>query len=374
MDKKNILIVASGFYPDQSPRSFRATELAKEFSRQGHRVTIMVPHKENIHPFLVEYGIEYINLGKLTWKIPNMNGLGKIGALFNKVVNRLLPLLFEFPKIEHYFKVKRKLKAEKRKYDLLISIAVPYPIHWGVAAVWKKEKSKNTAPIWIADCGDPYCIQENDIYQPPFYFRWIEKWFMRKVDFITVPTETSYRGYFPEFHSKIKVIPQGFRFEDIEKKVTLQDGIIRFGYGGSFALNRRDPKELLQFLTNMDDSIQFEFHVFTNHSKFVKPFSKKDQRIKLHNPTSRTELLKTLSEFQFVVNLANFGTAQTPSKLIDYAIIDKPVLEIQTGNLDREIVLQFLKGNYENKIPINHPNRYRIENVVTQFLKLSLNG
>ncbi|WP_107040070.1 glycosyltransferase [Brumimicrobium mesophilum] len=371
MNKKNILIIASGFYPVQSPRSFRATELAKEFSRQGHKVTIMVPHKENIQPFLNEYKIDYISLGKLTWKIPNLKRLGKIGALFNKGVNRLLPLFFEFPKIEHYFKVKRKLKEEKNNYDLLISIAVPYPIHWGVAAVWKNDKSKNIAPVWLADCGDPYCIQENDTYQPPFYFKWIEKWFMRKVDFITVPTETSYRGYFPEFHSKIKVIPQGFRFEDIDKKATINDGIIRFGYGGSFALNRRDPKELLELLTNLDKSVLFEFHIFTRHSKFVESFAKKDSRIVLHKPTSRIELLNTLSEFQFVVSLANFGTAQTPSKLIDYAIIDKPILEIQTGNLDKDTVLQFLDGNYNNKVQINEPNRYRIENVVTQFLKFS---
>lgn len=370
MNKKSILIIASGFFPDQSPRSFRATELAKEFSRQGHKVTIMVPNKDNIQPLLDEYNIEYNNLGKLKWKIPNVKKLGRFGGLFNKIVNRLLPLLFEFPKIEHYFKVKRKLKSEQTNYDMLISVAVPYPIHWGVAAVWKKNKKNNLAPIWIADCGDPYCIQENDTYQPPFYFKWIEKWFMRKVDFITVPTETSYRGYFPEFHSKIKVIPQGFRFEDIQKKTILNDGIIRFGYGGSFALNRRDPKELLQFLTGLDKSILFEFHIYTKHKKFVESFSKNDSRIILHEPISRTELLENLSKFQFAVNLANFGTAQTPSKLIDYAIIEKPVLQIETGKLDKQTVVQFLNGNYENKVHINQPNRYRIENVVSQFLNL----
>jgi len=62
------------------------------------------------------------------------------------------------------------LSLSQTKYDLLISIAVPYPIHWGVAAVWAKDKSKNLAPNWIADCGDPYCFQENDTFKPPFYF------------------------------------------------------------------------------------------------------------------------------------------------------------------------------------------------------------
>lgn len=372
MNKKKILIIANSFYPEQTPRSFRATELAKEFCRQGHEVTVMAPHKENIQELLNQYPIQYINLGKLLWKIPNVEGLGKIGGLYNKIMNRFLPLLFEYPRMELFFKVKRKLISEKGNFDMLISIAVPYTIHWGVAAVWSK-KNNDIASLWIADCGDPYCIQENDTFQPPFYFRWVERWFMRKVDFITVPTETSYKGYFPEFYSKLKVIPQGFKFEDINRKEVLEDGIIRFGYGGTFAPNRRDPSELLEYLTSLDKSFCFEFHIFTKNRKFVEPFVIRDNRIKLHHSVSRLDLLETLSAFHFVVNLSNFGTAQTPSKLIDYAIIEKPILQIETGNLDEELVMQFLEGNYKNQILIKQPELYRIENVVNQFLELSTN-
>ena len=41
-----ILMIAYYFYPDITPRSFRAFELAKEFSRQGHSVTIILPQSE----------------------------------------------------------------------------------------------------------------------------------------------------------------------------------------------------------------------------------------------------------------------------------------------------------------------------------------
>jgi len=370
LEKTRVLIIANGFYPEQSPRAFRATELAKEFCRQGHHVSVMAPSRESIQPLLTEYPIEFISLGKLKWKIPINQNLGKVGALYNKAANRLLPLLFEYPKIELYYKVKKKLREENGKFDILISIAVPYPIHWGVAASWSTKKDKNIAPIWIADCGDPYCIQENDTFQPPFYFRWIEKWFMRKVDYISVPTETSYRGYFPEFHSKLKVIPQGFRFEDIDRREGVNDGIVRFGYGGSFAPKRRDPGALLEFLTNLDNSFLFEFHIFTKNASFVERYALKDSRIILHPAIPRIQFLETLSTFDFVVNLANFGTAQTPSKLIDYSIINKPVLQIDPGHLETEIILQFLNGNYKNQINIDRPEQYRINNVVNQFLVL----
>lgn len=373
MNKKKVLIVARGFFPEQSPRAFRATELAKELCRQGHQVTVLIPYRENIEPLLKEFPIEYINLGTLKWKISNLDGRRAIGALYNKVVNRLLPLLFEFPSVELFFKVKKKLKSENKKYDLLISIAVPYSIHWGVAAVWSKNKANNIAPIWIADCGDPFYFQENDTFQKPFYFKWIEKWFMKKADYIAVPTETSYMGYFPEFYSKLRVIPQGFRVEDVNKKEVMQDGIVRFGYGGAMALHRRDPTELLMFLTSLDKTIAFEFHVYTENKNFIESFSKKDSRIKLHEPISRLELLEILSSFQFVVNMANFGTAQTPSKLIDYSIIEKPILQIETGNLNKKTVLEFLEGNYENGVGVIDIEQYRIENVVNQFLKLEIN-
>lgn len=35
---RKILIISRSFYPMNSPRSFRTTELAKEFARQGHEV------------------------------------------------------------------------------------------------------------------------------------------------------------------------------------------------------------------------------------------------------------------------------------------------------------------------------------------------
>jgi hypothetical protein len=271
--------------------------------------------------------------------------------------------------MELFFKVRKALKQEKETYGLLISVAVPYPIHWGVAAVWKSG-GNNVAKKWIADCGDPYCLQENDTFQPPFYFKWVEKWFMRKTDYVTVPSANSFQGYFPEFHTKLRVIPQGFRFDDVDKKETINDGIVRFGYGGVFIPGKRDPRAFIAFLTSLPESLKFEFHIFTSSPQFVLPFVGDDKRILVHHPINRKELLETLSSFQFVVNFANQGAAQTPSKLIDYAIINKPILNIETGNLDTHSVKDFLQGNYANALHLEHVDQYKIENVVPLFLKL----
>jgi hypothetical protein len=363
-----ILIITHGFYPEQTPRSFRATQLAQELIRQGHSVTVIAPEAEGRINFLENNGITFKSLGELKWQIFNFKKFGLIGKLYNKLINRLLPLFFEYPMMEIFFKVRKAIKSDLNRYDLLISVAMPYPIHWGVASAWKQDKG--IARKWIADCGDPYCFHENDTFNPPYYFWLIEKWFMRKTDFISVPTEASKNGYFPEFRDKMIVIPQGFKFDDIKMPETLNDGILRFGYGGSFIKNRRDPSELLDFLTSISHDYKYEFHIYTNQTSFIQPFANRDSRIVLHKPINREDLLKEYAKMNFLVNFSNKGTTQTPSKLIDYIILDKPVLNIDTGNLKTEIVFQFLKKNFENSLKFSQIEQYRIENVAKKFLSL----
>jgi len=54
--KKRILIVTRAFYPGNSPRANRATELAKELSRQSidHEAVERAARTANLHDFIVE--------------------------------------------------------------------------------------------------------------------------------------------------------------------------------------------------------------------------------------------------------------------------------------------------------------------------------
>jgi hypothetical protein len=365
---KKILIVTNGFYPENSPRSFRATELAKELVRQGHLVKVITHPREGVESFCEENGIQYKSLGALTWPSPTIKGSGLV-LLFWRVIVRFSKLLLEYPMLQLVFLVKRALKGEQG-YDALISIAVPYPIHWGVARIHSKKNP--IAKVWITDCGDPYMGQENDTFKPPFYFGWVEKWFCKKVDYLTVPTEKSIGGYYTEFHPKIKVIPQGFRFEDIQLyKGEKDNSKIVFGYAGMFIPGRRDPSEFLDYLNSMEFETSFEFHIYTTTPQFVQPFIKStDSRIVLKPLVSREQLLFELSKMAFVVNFENVGSTQTPSKLIDYLIVDKPVLSVTFGQPKPELLVEFLNANYQNKMVLPDPEQYRIEHVAKQFLAL----
>lgn len=366
---KKILIVSHSFHPQNSPRSFRTTELAKELVRQGHKVTVLTPKHQNHEQFGKEHNLVINDLGQPKWQNFELKG-NKFSVLFKRVFNRLSNLFFEYPNIELLGMVKRALKNEIG-YDALISIAVPYPIHWGVAAAWQKNKSKNPAKVWIADCGDPYCLQENDTFQPPFYFRWVEKWFMRKADFISVPTESSYLGYFEEFHSKIKVIPQGFKFQEYQfQDKPNKNKVPVFAYAGLFIQGRRDPSAFCEYL--LKSGKDFEFHIYTKNSSLVDSFVKKaPDKFIVHSFMPRMDLLRNLhQEVDFVVNFENVGPRQTPSKLIDYVLIDKPILSVKSFELDYEVINQFLDGDYSGSLEIENPEKYNIEEVTEKFLAL----
>ena len=363
-----IIIVSVSFYPQNSPRSFRATELAKEFARQGHDVTVITPRVKVHHEFEQENGLKIKDLGQPKWQSMDLKGSG-LNLLLRRAIRRFTGLLFEYPNIEYTGMVKRTLQKE-HGFHALISIAVPYPVHWGVALIWSNKSNKNPAKKWIADCGDPYMGQENDSFKKPFYFSYVEKWFMRKADYITVPTKGSIQGYYPEFHAKIRVISQGFRFEDIQRYEGKKNKPYPvFAYAGMFIPGRRDPREFLNYLCSLDQ--EYEFHIYTKTTQLVEPFLKKSKgRIQIKTFLPREKLLFKLSKMDFMVNFENAGSKQTPSKLIDYVIINKPILTIETGNLNKEVIKEFINGKYEGAKRIENPDQYRIENVCREFLNL----
>lgn len=368
MDKKKILLVTRAFHPRQSPRAFRATELAKEFCRQGHDLTVLAPWHDEIEPLKNEFGFKFKELKDVTWRVPQFKEYNKAFHWINRALVRILGLLFEYPAIQLVWNVRKALHGESG-FDVLISIAVPYPIHWGVASIWKKG-GVNPANVWIADCGDPYMGQENDNFRPPFYFGWVEKWFCRRVNYLTVPIEGAKKGYYKEFHEKIRVIPQGFNFDDFPSSVEPEEGTLPTAYfAGSLIPGFRDPGPLCEVLLAFDQPFKVIF--YTTTPQWVQPYADRSNgKIEIRKPIPRKQLLPELAQAHFLINIENGGGgAQLPSKLIEYAILDKPIMSV--GNeVDSTLVKSFLNGDYSAAYRVKNPEQYHIRNIVHQFINL----
>src|SRR5690606_24666694 len=101
--------------------------------------------------------------------------------------------------------------------------------------------------------------------------KYVEKWFCKLVDYITVPFEGAIKGYYDQFHHKIRVIPQGFTFPSINyKDLYVGNKVPTFLYAGSFYKNVRDPRSLLNYLEKIE--IDFKFIIYTNSVKILIPY------------------------------------------------------------------------------------------------------
>jgi hypothetical protein len=252
---------------------------------------------------------------------------------------------------------------------LLISIAAPHPVHWGTA--WANKQQKPLAKKWIADCGDPFMGGENDTFKRLFYFKYFEKWFCRKADFITVPISDSIDAYYEEYRHKIKVIPQGFRFEDVQLLDNKEENKVpTFAYAGTLIPKIRDPHEFFEFICGIEQP--YKFVVYTNNPDHVRKYQERaNGRIEVRPFLPRLALLKELQQMDFVVNFENIGPKQSPSKLIDYAIIKKPILSVKTFGFSSNTFMEFMQGNYNGQLRIPNPDQYRIENVSEKFVSLA---
>ena len=199
------------------------------------------------------------------------------------------------------------------------------------------------------------------------------KKFFRQATWIIVPTDESIKAHYSEFHHKIRVVPQGFRFRDYEhlkNASPVKDGVSRFAYAGLFIPGRRDPRPLLQYITRLDR--RFEFNVYTRDASLAEPFMRNDARIRVHGFIGCSKLLRSLSQMDFLLSFEYPGKTQTPSKLIDYWLCNRPILNLNSEDFQTEVVDQFLSRNYENALEIDQPERYKINNIVRQFDMLAV--
>lgn len=365
----NILIISASFYPKNSPRSFRTTELAKEFCEQGHIVDVAVPRIDDVHDEFERQhkGVRILQLGSPNWR--GLKLKGRLGSVVSRVVNRVFYTFFDLPEIEFYFLSRNIVKSVNKEYDLLITVAVPHSIHWGVASVWKKY---SVAKKWIADCGDPFVYNFNDSFRRPFYFKYFENDFLMKCDFVTLPFEDLKNFFNQKYSDKFRIIPQGFNFRGIELDNYKEKEFRRFAYSGNIIPGKRDFFSLLDDLSDNYDN--YEFYIFTKQRAQYEEYTL-NRNVIIKDYLDRAELLYFLSGVDFLINVdtqSKGGVSNAiPSKLIDYTFTKRPILSFIHGKYDPSLLREFMSGNYSRRRDDVNIENYRIERIVTSIIDLS---
>lgn len=362
-----IVVISQVVYPRQSPRSFRATELAKYFAKQGHEVVLYGSLGDyDYTTFSSSTGVQVKSLGRLRFSTLNSSSSVR-NSFFDKAFKTLFGRLFEYPDIELAFKVKRVLQKE-RGVDLLVTVAIPYPIHWGAA--WaKKTMGGDFAGTWISDCGDAY-INNPVGPKKPFYFKYVEDFWGRQTDFVTYPINAP-DDFLPSAQEKLHVIPQGFDFSTVRIVDSFTESeTIQFAYAGATYPGYRDPTKLLEYLSSRSD-VSFRFIVYTKaRTHFLKYQDALGDKLVLKDYIPREDLIYELSKMDFLINIKNDSAVQSPSKLIDYYLTKRPIIDISTAFNEKQILDEFLCRNYIHQHEKRDISCFDINRVGQQFLDL----
>lgn len=362
---KKIVIIGQWTFPKNKPRAFRCWELAKEFAKEGFDVVQYAllgnydyGQEENAN------GLRIKNLGKSFLGMENSDDkpIGNI-SLPKRILLRLCNDANSYVGCEIYNMIRMALKREG-DIDLLITVAFPHTIHWATSFFINREKVK----CWIADCGDPF--MGNPYFRHPFWGRWLEKRWCRKADYITIPIENGKSAYYEEFVEKIKVIPQGFDLDAVKISSYEKHSVPTFAYAGKIYVGKRDPFGFIEYIR--DSKLDVKFVIYSDHPSLIN-LSSHYPFVEVRKPIARSEILKQLSKFDFLINILNDGSVQSPSKLIDYTLSQRPILNISTKPTESQIETfnEFIGGCYEKQYKVPNIEDYNIKNVCKKFIDLA---
>ena len=370
-DIMKISILTGSFYPSIHPRAFRANELAKEFVRQGHEVTVInlktVPDFDYAK-YSEEQHFKIINLG-----IFAESRLAKISAQKGTYTwwGQKKRFLIEYLLCGNLFRYGPRIAAKLNCLegaDMVIAQSTPFPCHYGF---YKYIKRHGRSFVAILDSGDPFYYSKQT--KRAIWFKYIERNVYRHCDFLTIPTANAIPLYSPLISKeKIRVIPQGFSMRNLKLYTGDFYLPVKFAYAGVFYWDIRNPEFLFRALENL--SIDYKFYIYMRYKdarldEVLEKYPKMREHLIINLCVPHDQLITELSKMHFLVNVENISNTQIPSKIIDYCMAGRPILSCNETNFDIDKLNRFLHGNYDGRYDVD-PKEYDIENVAQRFLEL----
>ena len=368
--KKKILILSRWYFPAKNPRAFRTKELVKELFRRGkYDITAVLPSFADLQDCAVDaHFIPTISVPAKCGKDGSVSLKDRILEQIRSVLRFIVGdspgnIIYSF---RLYF-VLRKLFQEEH-YDVVMSISFPFYIHVAVALAMKYSNFKS---IFIADCGDPFYV--NPSYKMAFYLKWLEKYFLSKFDYVTIPMNAARKSYADYgIDGRIRIIPQGFAITQIADDAYKKNPVPAFCFAGLLYEKIRNPRYFLDYLLQVKQDFVFVVYALPDAFtiKLLQEYKEKlGERLEIREPLPREELIHVMATMEFVVNFDNENSNQKPSKLIDYAMSRRPILSFNSRTFKPKVFKEFLQGNYAGQEQIDL-SQYDICNVVDKFEEL----
>jgi hypothetical protein len=368
-----VVILAGNFYPEIHPRSFRATELAREFVRQGHDVTVVCCRNIEGFDYKAFEKSENINIQRID--VYKGDKIAEVTAqkrtwLF-KLKRFIIGYFFSGNLFRYGAEISQKLAdlGCMKEADMVISMSTPFSDHYGLAK-YIKNHGKNF--VAIADSGDPFYYSKQS--NRAIWFKYIEKWVYTCFDYLTIPTENAIPLYAPLTNrNKIRIIPQGFNMRNLKLYEGKRENPIKFAYAGVFYWDIRNPEFLFSYLNDLD--LEYRFYIFMRYNdktfdEILNKYPNLKEKVVVRLSVPHDELIYELSTMHFLINVENISNTQMPSKLIDYGMTGRPIFSCNSNSFIKEQLQNFINGDYSSRYQVD-VKKYDIERIVNQFKELA---
>jgi glycosyltransferase involved in cell wall biosynthesis len=361
------LILTYAYTPAVTPRALRWGALAKRWAAQGHHVDVVSGWEAGMTQTEEWQGI-HVYRANAVWlekvrgwfkKTGAVTGVRRevaarpLGPIWMKSRLKATILLFYhhvyrslwWPDPHFYWHSpalkQAKSLAAQTPYDVLISVSPWFTAHLVGLQLHKRFPSM----CWLVDIGDPFSFLDADPENNQRLYkrlnRRVERNIFRQADVISVTTpetQDQYAILFPESASKIHVIGPLLPYREEEPSALPffpPGNKIRLVYAGVLLKDNRRPEFLLRLFAGLlktPCADQAELHFIGDVREVQEAFNPYQDllgtRIFLHGKIEHARTVQAMRQASILVNIGNRTPYQLPSKVVEYASMGKPILNI----------------------------------------------
>jgi len=376
MDSERILIISHSYKPFLNPRAFRWSAIAEHWAGQGKDVDVITSWLPGLKRYELTNGVEVHRVGgsiserirailRPKERAATVHSIEKTNLSRRNILRRILGWVLTsaifindklwkniyWPDYACLWISPASTKAlelcEMENYGTMISVSDPYSSH----LAGKRVKSRYSDISWLVDIGDPFCFRHDcpannhTLYGKLNHRK--ERRIFELADTISVTTETTGRKYAELFaHSagKIKVIPPLMTETALTndgQRILPENRNIKLVYIGTLYRSIRNPEYLLKLfksLLSTHGKANVELHFFGGYDDcrdIFEPYQLLfSDSLFLHGLVSRAIVFKAMSEADILINIGNTNPDQLPSKLVEYAWLAKPIVNLHSVEND----------------------------------------
>lgn len=360
-----ILIICYSYFPELTPRAFRWSAIAEWMVAHGHEVEIICSRNADLEELQVVNGVSVHRVGANTREIlkrwlgresattaatsrasgsVSSSVRGRFGNMLKAIYGHTLRRVLWPDFAGFWYFAARKAASNllaKKRYDVVVSVSLPFTGHLVGLALKRRHGVR-----WVVDIGDPFSFMSETPVNNHRLFRRLnfraESNVLQNADAVSVTTEgtrSKYLQCFPDLTGdKISVIPPLFVAPaDVGRLAPFFIGPprIRLVFAGTLYSQIRNPAALLELFNSLlSTSIgeQLELH-FLGVINDCEPYFQKyreliGSKIFLHGLVPRVSAVRAMMDATVLVNLGNSTAYQLPSKVVEYVMLGKPVLNI----------------------------------------------